>query len=89
MVTCAQQALDRADADLNSSYKALRAKLDDQGKNLLRDAQRAWIKYRDAECLRARDAVRGGTLASVIGVSCLSHMTGTRAKELKDDLKNY
>ena len=85
MVTCSQQSYNRADAELNRVYKRLRATLDDQGKTLLRDAQRAWIKYRDAECLRHRDGVRGGTMMPIVEIGCLEEMTIIRTQQLGTD----
>ena len=82
MVVCAQSDYDMADADLNRYYQEQRASLDEKGKIILRDAQRAWIKYRDAECARVADFARGGTLASVLQVSCLADLTAKRANDL-------
>jgi hypothetical protein len=38
------------DAALNASYQALLAKLDPPGQQRLREAQRAWLSFRDKEC---------------------------------------
>ena len=39
-----------ADDDLNTAYRALRDAIDDAGhRRALRDAQRAWVAFRDAE----------------------------------------
>ncbi|GBG12538.1 uncharacterized protein NMK_0069 [Novimethylophilus kurashikiensis] len=39
----------RWDKELNQTYSSLFAKLNDADKNRLKEAQRAWLKYRDAE----------------------------------------
>jgi hypothetical protein len=49
---------------------------------LLLDAQRAWLAFRDAECVNARDAARGGTMASILQISCLTDLTKKRARDL-------
>lgn len=42
-------AVDRANAELDKVYKALMGKLDAEQQKSLKEAQRAWIKWRDAE----------------------------------------
>ena len=59
-------AADKWDAELNKYYKAVMDKLDAAGQAKLKDAQRAWLKFRDAE-LDAAGAVTdtfeaGGTM---------------------------
>lgn len=49
MVQCVMQAYDAWDAELNRQYKSLMAKLNTQEQSALREAQRKWIAYRDAE----------------------------------------
>jgi uncharacterized protein YecT (DUF1311 family) len=50
----------KVDAELNSAYAALMAKLPDaEGKEKLKQSQRAWIAFRDAE---AAFAAGGGTI---------------------------
>jgi len=61
---CVSQALDRADKELNDTYKALLTGVDQEGKAKLKDAQRAWIQFRDADTalgtgFRARAAPLG------------------------------
>lgn len=49
----------------------------------LREAQRAWIAFRDAEC-RAQYAIwGGGTLRQVVGANCVLTETAERAVELR------
>jgi uncharacterized protein YecT (DUF1311 family) len=50
MMKCITQGYQKWDTELNRVYKALRKQLSDaKGKETLRNAQRAWLKYRDAE----------------------------------------
>jgi uncharacterized protein YecT (DUF1311 family) len=44
---------DMADERLNKLYGGLIKRLSPEGKARLREAQRAWLKFRDAECLYA------------------------------------
>lgn len=80
--TCFDRQYGLADKHLNVVYKRHRADLDDTGKELLRNAQRAWIKYRDAECLRVADSSRGGTDAAIQGLICQTVLTERRIKDL-------
>jgi uncharacterized protein YecT (DUF1311 family) len=45
------------DVELNATYKRLMAKLDAAGQASLRDTQRSWIQFRDAELKAIRDVV--------------------------------
>jgi hypothetical protein len=65
------------DAALNAAYKTLMAKLDAPAQARLRDAQRAWIAFRDKECaFRATDS------------ACVADLTRTRTQELDAALAN-
>ena len=60
-----QAAVDLANSDLDKVYKQLMAKLDEQQQKSLKEAQRAWIKWRDAEAdimARVGGAVGGSAL---------------------------
>ena len=57
-------------------------------KNALVEAQRAWIKFRDANCGFYADP-EGGSAARMIANECFLNATADRAKELRllaDDL---
>ena len=49
----------------------------------LRDAQRAWIPFRDANCRMEAGAWGQGTFAQVLMAECLMRMTGERALDLR------
>jgi hypothetical protein len=82
MVACADWHYKQADRWLNQVYVHARTPLDKQGRKLLLDAQRSWLAFRDAECVNARDAARGGTMASILQISCLTDLTKKRARDL-------
>lgn len=50
---CFAAKRDLADKRLNTLYASLAKRLSPEGRARLRDAQRAWLKFRDAECLYA------------------------------------
>jgi lysozyme inhibitor LprI len=67
----AAKDFEKADTDLNSTYAALMAKLPDaESKLKLKESQRAWIAFRDAEAAFAADQFRGGLLKSTFGGGC-------------------
>ncbi len=81
---CAGRETAAWDALLNRWYKALRAGLDPAAARSLRDAQRAWIKFRDADCAFAYELWAGGSMRTVAGAFCQRDRTATRAIELHE-----
>ncbi|MBV9488613.1 MAG: DUF1311 domain-containing protein [Verrucomicrobia bacterium] len=77
-----------ADADLNRVYKALLAKLDDEGRAKLVAAQRAWITFRDAEAAYEADTLRGGSAQEMTRWGVMASLTQERTKTLKNSLEN-
>lgn len=86
MFECNGEELDRQDARLNNTYKKLMSKLSPDRKKALLKAQRAWIKFREANCDYWFDP-QGGTAARMNASGCLLTMTATRAKELEGMLE--
>jgi len=87
MRECELERYKQADAAMTAAYEALMGQLDQTGKAKLRSAQRAWIKFRDAESDLQADAARGGTLAPVIRTSALADLTESRRDQLLRDTK--
>src|SRR6266478_2114836 len=66
----------KADAELNKIYEALLAKLTDaEGKEKLKQSQRAWLAFRDAEAAFAADQARGGSMAPTIRYATMTELT--------------
>ncbi len=90
---CAGLDYKAADAELNISYKTAIAQMKDMDTNLppelkgaektLREAQRAWIPYRDKACESYGFMARGGSMESMLVGNCLADLTRNRIKELK------
>jgi uncharacterized protein YecT (DUF1311 family) len=58
-------AVDQANAKLDAVYKKLMSKLDADGQKALKEAERAWIKWRDDEAMlmaRVGGAVGGSSM---------------------------
>ena len=86
MNRCAGDAYQRADAALNAQWSKVLAIFgtDAESKTLLLDGQRAWLKYRDAQCKLAALDSRGGSIWPLINSGCLAGLTRQRTKELSD-----
>ena len=86
---CQAREYKKADAALNTVYKQLMAKIDDEGeRTALKNAQLAWIKFRDADCEFEAYQNKGGTIYPLIYDGCLTTLTRARTKELNDLLHN-
>jgi uncharacterized protein YecT (DUF1311 family) len=82
MLNCMADETTYQDIRLNKAYKSLMAELSPERKKQLQEAQRAWIKYRDANCQFYADP-EGGTMATVLSNDCFMQSTANRAKELE------
>jgi len=82
MLDCIGAETKRQDARLNKIYKDVMAHADEAGKKRLLEAQRAWIKFRDADVDFYRDP-NGGTAATLAGSDRYLMMTAERAAELE------
>lgn len=90
---CAEQDWQAADADLNRVYKDTMAAMKAMDQSLppelrgaaetLRDAQRAWITFRDKNCNLAGYPMRGGSAEPLLIYGCLRQMTLDRTAELR------
>lgn len=91
---CAGEDLDRADAELNATWKKVMAHARAADADwlpeglpsrvdLLRDAQRKWIAYRDAACEADATKAYGGTAQTLILVICLTNKTQQRTIDLR------
>jgi uncharacterized protein YecT (DUF1311 family) len=86
MNICAAEAFDAADAALNATYKKIMACVKAGGEDgrLLLDAQRAWLRYRDAQCKFQGADFEGGSAQPMIVSGCLRALTLLRIKELTE-----
>ncbi|MFZ2266821.1 MAG: lysozyme inhibitor LprI family protein [Azonexus sp.] len=92
MDECGKQTLARKDKELNAAYQALLKQLvaDDprdaadfaETRKLLLDAQRTWIKFRDADCKGKLVLYAGGSMRGSVYFRCMTEHTEQRTKEL-------
>jgi uncharacterized protein YecT (DUF1311 family) len=88
MTMCADQHLKDADNSLNSAYAALMKKIDAPDQHRLRAAEKAWITFRDSECLyRIGGENQGGTLWPMLELRCKADLTEGRVTELRGEIK--
>ena len=83
MVECLSAEAKKQDVRLNKAYKEVLAQLTPARAIQLKEAQRAWLKFHDANCAYYYDP-DGGTMARVSANDCVMSSTATRAKELEN-----
>ena len=77
-----------ADAQLNKTYQQFMSKLDESEQMQLKNAQLAWLKYRDTNCEFVADQYKGGSMRPMIAAICLADVTNARVNELKAQIKD-
>ncbi|CAN5721356.1 hypothetical protein BH10PSE5_BH10PSE5_05710 [soil metagenome] len=82
-VQCISDAVAVQDARLNKTYAKAMAKLTPEQKDKLRAAQRAWIAFKQADCVSLQDD-DWGTMSRVTANMCALDRTTERADELAD-----
>ncbi len=94
---CAEQEFERADQDLNVAYKKVLGDIrgSEQAKphdpqsweNALRESQRAWVAFRDADCKGLVPMPwGGGTGATGAVLGCMTSMTKSRTEDFLERL---
>ncbi len=83
-----REAYQREDLELNIAYRKLMAQLQEQGRERLKNAQLAWLKFRDLQCEFERGSREGESLQSIQHKSCLAAATRQRTNELSAWLKD-
>ncbi|TCZ54221.1 lysozyme inhibitor LprI family protein [Roseicella aquatilis] len=92
---CNDAAIRAADAQLNETWRLVLHQVDTaEGlsaadrtawRNALRDAQRAWIAFRDADCgAPIQYQYNGGTGGPLASLACILDRTRHRTRELTD-----
>ena len=99
MNSCAEQEWQAADVDLNTTFAAVLAVMQEsdqtypaEGKTeeaRLREAQRAWVAYRDAACDSAGYPMRGGSAEPLLTNDCMWRLTTQRTDDLKSLIETY
>lgn len=81
IVDCVAGLYESWDGKLNTAYGDAMSHLAPERAAALRDVQRAWLAYRDANCAFYRTGE--GTIASIEAATCMFALTRDRARELE------
>jgi uncharacterized protein YecT (DUF1311 family) len=96
MNRCAQVAWQRADAAMTrewqASYAAMKARdAADTSRGggfgyagAALNSQRAWLKFRDTQCVLEAGRYAGGSMQPLARFNCLERLTKERAQQLRD-----
>lgn len=85
MNECADAAFKESDKKLNELYKQIEARLSDDAdtKKLLIQAQRDWVKFRDAECSFQTAGAAGGSMTPMLIAQCMDGLAQARVKDFE------
>jgi uncharacterized protein YecT (DUF1311 family) len=96
---CAGQDYEAADKELNAQWAITRAAMKARDADWaqlgsadkragwaasLLEAQRGWLRYRDAHCALEGYEARGGSLEPLLVLTCEARLTRARTQELKE-----
>ncbi|MBA1158094.1 lysozyme inhibitor LprI family protein [Microvirga mediterraneensis] len=84
MNMCAGREFEKTDKAMNERYAKLMKRLDPEDQVKLRQAQKAWVSYRQKMC--EFEASGLGTVRSTIFAGCLTFITEGRIKYLEGHL---
>lgn len=84
---CQVAAQQRLESKLTAAYKAAMANLPPEHQAELKEGERAWIKFREADCGLSRSIYDGGTAGLMVGNDCYLQRTWARLKDLEETAK--
>ncbi|WP_448124646.1 lysozyme inhibitor LprI family protein [Pseudomonas veronii] len=79
---CVNHLYEKVDKKLNEQYSTMLASHGLSNKNLLREGERAWIKFRDSHCIYIYESALPGEEAGIEKMGCLISLTSSRLVEL-------
>ena len=95
MTQCAGLDFDKADAELNAAWPEIKAAAveSDQAvgdgshdyEKALKSSQRAWIAFRDAECIWQGFTAHNGSMEPMLVSMCAAKLTRERIKQLQEE----
>jgi uncharacterized protein YecT (DUF1311 family) len=83
MQDCIKEEIERQDRGLNTAYQSLMNSVPEKRQRQLRDAQRKWVSFRDANCRFYFDP-EGGSAARLASNECVVTITADRSHELEN-----
>ena len=89
LIDGAIEAFETADKKMNIAYQKLLGILDDEGKSTLREAQRAWLTWRDAQAEFDSHQFGNGKLRPLERWGSRQQSTEARTTRLFEDYKRF
>jgi uncharacterized protein YecT (DUF1311 family) len=80
---CAHDGYQKADKQLNKVYGDYRKRLNSGQQVQLKQAQVAWLKFRDAHCVFESSGVEGGSAHTMIYLNCMTSVTQDRTQAIQ------
>lgn len=80
---CTSTDLAEADGAMNALYTRLMGQLAPKAKASLREAQKAWLLYRDKTCAFEGLGTSGGSMQPMVIGACLTKLTAERTRVLR------
>ena len=80
---CFAEAYLQADLKLNRLYGRIERVLGEKDRAHLKNAQRLWVQFRDANCSAEYNLHEGGSAAPMVKAACLEATTRHRIEELE------
>ena len=85
----ASRAYAVSDKAMNTAYAQLMGVLNEEGKMRLKEVQRAWISYRDAQAGFDCHHLAGGKMEGLERIGALNMLTQERTKRLREDFVRF
>jgi uncharacterized protein YecT (DUF1311 family) len=86
LTACAGARAQASDAALNVIFQKLLAKISEDGRTRLRNAERAWLAYRDKQCAFDTMASEGGSIHPMVEAECRRGLTQAQTAHLAAQL---
>ena len=87
LMACAEREFRQATAELTRVRAELGADLEPRSRVKLRATERAWLRYRKANCDTEASIHEGGTIQPLIELRCMARVTRERAAELRAQIQ--
>lgn len=82
---CASIEQKKVEDKLNKVYQRVIKTIGEADtRKALVDAQRAWVKFREADCKAVYELYKGGTIRTVMFIGCMQQHAEARIKNLED-----
>lgn len=83
-VECLNSAAKKADAELNKTYGTILKFLPPDVRQSVVNAQRLWLRYRDASCAAERSLYGNGTASGPVYLACVEAATRQQTASLRE-----